>query len=260
MGYYLTRNKKARRFRVCPRGISPKPIKITELHTVMDSASWKNKRCFLLGGGPSLRTFNFDLLKNEMVIGINKAFLKFSSQINYIMDQKLYDYLTLQCNGDVRRKQIQEAWNNYIGVKLFFHSAINLERDDVIFIRRKVKRELSSDIQEGIFGGSNSGFGALMLAIALGCNPIYLLGFDMKIDEHGGEDKMTHWHEGYYNQVPSVFKQKLKQFSTVFEEFAPKIAEAGFNVINLNLDSGLECFPKGEVKKVLRTSEIKCSH
>ena len=35
---------------------------------------WKDEDVFIIGGGDSLRTFNFDVLKDELTIGCNTAF------------------------------------------------------------------------------------------------------------------------------------------------------------------------------------------
>ena len=36
--------------------------------------SWAGRRCFIIGGGPSLKGFDFERLRGERVIAINKAF------------------------------------------------------------------------------------------------------------------------------------------------------------------------------------------
>ncbi len=35
---------------------------------------WKDGTAFILGGGPSLNEVNFDLIKNERVIGVNNTY------------------------------------------------------------------------------------------------------------------------------------------------------------------------------------------
>ena len=95
---------------------------------------------------------------------------------------------------------------------------------------------MSKDITHGIYGGNNSGFGALMLAIALGANPIYLLGYDMKIESK------THWHSGYPNQNAEKLRNRLLIFKKQFEEFANPIKKLGIDIVNLNPNSALSCF------------------
>lgn len=216
---------------------------------VFPTGSWKGKRCFLIGGGPSLENFNPALLQNELVIGINKAFLKFDSTINYAMDMKFFNYVTKPpVNGELGRI-IKEKWESYKGIKLFLQVAPKFDfGDGIMVVKRLPTRQISLDLNKGIFSGTNSGFGALMLAIALGSTQIGLLGYDLKVDL---EREKTHWHHGYPNQTPRSLQKKLDKFRLEFEEFAPRIKELGIEVVNLDLDSALTCFSKKPLEEVL---------
>src|ERR1017187_6377563 len=58
---------------------------------VFNKDSWLGKRCFIVGGGESVKGFDFNRLNGEHTIGINKAFKFFStSTINYGMDHVFY--------------------------------------------------------------------------------------------------------------------------------------------------------------------------
>lgn len=96
---------------------------------------------------------------------------------------------------------------------------------------------------EGIGHGNNSGFGALNLAVCLGANPIYLLGFDMK--HQAGR---SHWHDGHPNPQREA---TVERFIQHFVRASIPIKRAGFRVINLNLDSALKCFEFGKIEAVL---------
>ena len=41
---------------------------------ILPDGSWSGRRCFIVGGGPSLKGFDFERLRGERVIAINKAF------------------------------------------------------------------------------------------------------------------------------------------------------------------------------------------
>ncbi|MHA1690363.1 MAG: hypothetical protein ACTSU7_01870 [Candidatus Heimdallarchaeaceae archaeon] len=217
---------------------------ISEIYT---STSLENKRCFLLAGGPSLKNFNYAVLKDEFTIGINKTFTIFSSNINYSMDLKFYNYISRPGNENGQRK-VHESWLKYQGYKVFTcqRNKYNFS-NDIFVVDRINERTLSFDLSKGIYAGSNSGFGALMLAVALGSKVIYLLGYDLKVNE-----KNTHWHQGYFNQNVAIFEKRLLKYKQLFEEFAPYLKENGIEVINLSVNSALECFPKSTLDKVLR--------
>jgi hypothetical protein len=75
---------------------------------VIQSGAWKDKRCFLIGGGPSLAHFNPALIDNELKIGVNKAFMKFNPDINYAMDLKFFDQLVAPKPEDPEGKETKE--------------------------------------------------------------------------------------------------------------------------------------------------------
>jgi hypothetical protein len=215
---------------------------------VLSSDSWKGKRCFILAGGPSLLDFDFSVLKDELTIGINKTFTQFSSTINFSMDKRFYNYVT----GITKHPKLEglpQLWNKYAGLKVFVLPSNNKKvYKNVYLVKRKISSGISFNLNEGIISKSNSGFGAIMLAIALGANPIYLLGYDMKTTE----DK-THWHEGYPNRSTiESFTKNLEKYRKIIEEYAPKIEAAGIQVVNLSPSSALKCFPQDTISNILK--------
>ena len=212
----------------------------------LQSDIWKNKRCFLIGGGPSLIDFNPKLLKNELTIGVNKAFIKFNPTINYSMDPNFQKFLSKEpCSA---LTSVQEQWRNYKGVKVFLKTSSKYIYNKNIFLIQRIrdKRKISYDPNIGIIPGKCSGFGALMLAISLGCKEIYLLGYDLDV-----QNNLTHWHEGYKNQTIEKCLHRLKRFKANFNEYSEILRNEGIQIVNLNLDSKLECFPKDSIENIL---------
>ena len=99
-------------------------------------------------------------------------------------------------------------------------------------------------MRSGLYHGRNSGFGALQLAVCLGANPIYLLGFDMTLGKGG----KSHFHSGY---AMGLKAPKLQAYAENFARVAPLIKERGIEVVNLSPSSALECFPKVQAAEVL---------
>jgi hypothetical protein len=82
------------------------------------------------------------------------------------------------------------------------------------------------------------------LAVTLGANPIYLLGFDMAL----GPDGKAHYHSGYSMPFPV---RKLAAYIDNFNYVAPILKERGVEVVNLSPVSALKCFPKYSPDEVL---------
>jgi len=210
------------------------------LYDVMQNNEWKNQRCFIIGGGESFKDFDCSRLKGELVIGVNRAFEKMDCTVNFAMDRRFYNWIYNDKLGVETRKRFDE----YRGYKVWMNSGGYNYPQGIYVINRTGDHNLSMDLKRGLTGESNSGYAALNLAVCLGANPIYLLGFDMK----GGEnEKQKWWHDGYpQNQGTGVYKG----FKRDFEKIAPKLKEKKIRVINLNPESGLKCFEFGEFKDI----------
>lgn len=213
---------------------------------VLSNGQWKGQRCFIIGGGPSVSNLDFKTIENEMTIGINKSFTKFPTKICYCMDLKFYDYITYEGEKEEERLVVNKQWKDYQGIKIFLQPTGATKNkfkfdENIYVINRIAEKKISFDLTEGIYGGSNSGLGALLLACCLGASPIYLFGFDMKVNR---KNSKTHFHSGYPKQNIGSFAQNLSNYKDVFYEFAPMLRQCGVQVININIDKGtdLRCF------------------
>jgi hypothetical protein len=242
--------------------------KNASIDQVLTTNQWSGKRCFLIGGGPSLGEFDFDLLKGEKTIGVNRVFQFFHADINYSMDPNFVDRLRQHklVTDPEESKLIEESWDAYKGIKASLVPLDYKEFDPGMhLIRRNRVKGIYRSFNEGIFPGNNSGFGALMLAIILGANPIYLLGYDL-----GCKEDATHFHSGYlvknsvtqsektFEEKKSQQKLKLEGFRKMFDQFSSKIKQSGILVYNLNPSSELSCFEFDSVNRIFcKQSEVE---
>ena len=209
------------------------------LSDVLQDGAWKGQRCFIVGGGASLKGFDFSKLNNELVIGINRAYEKVDCTINFAMDHMLYEWITKGKLGDNARKKFDE----FKGIPVWLDSVGYDYPQGVYIINQVPKTKMGHSLKEGIRTGSNSGFGAVGIAICLGANPIYLLGFDM-IARDG---KQVWWHNGY----PEMQSAKVyKVFRNDFNKVAQELKEKNIKVINLNPKSELKCFEFSDIDKI----------
>lgn len=218
------------------------------LYEVLPDGSWKGKPCFIVGGGPSLRNFDWDLLKGKRTIGVNRAYEMFDPTVIFSMDTRFLLWIKQEKYGPeaTRRFAMSTAYRVWL-------CTYNCRLPEEILILKvwktygQGKRAFPATMREGIGHGHNSGYGALNLAACLGANPIYLLGFDMKYEaEHG--QMQSHWHKGHpvAHQPDTVLK--FIQYFPYVEREAKKM---GLRIINLNPESGLDCFLKKPLEKVL---------
>jgi len=214
------------------------------LSEVLPEGSWKGRSCFIVGGGPSLRQFDFSLLDGRLSIGINRAFERFWPTILFAMDVRVLNWIRQGLYGEACRQRFEEyqglkVWCLLYGAKL---------PDDVYIVKAfgnflTSQRQWGTSYAQGLGTGNNSGYAALNLAFILGADPIYLLGYDMK---HEGD--RSHWHGGH--PIKQTVEQ-VESFRLHFYRAYRKLRDAGRTVINLNPDSALPRFPKKSWKEAL---------
>jgi len=216
------------------------------LHRYLPDGSWKRQRCFIVGGGPSLKGFDFKRLEGERVIAINRAYLDCPfADIMYFMDKNRFYRWTMDGKFGEKAKQ---AFINFNGLRVFIY--MNHEVPDVLYVPRAGRRGVPFSLQDGINTGTNSGYGALQIAICLQANPIYLLGFDMKHEINYDGKEVQNYHSGYPHYQPeSVVHSFIKGFAELKSEL--QVSHRSLRIINLNPDSALRCFEFGHIKEVL---------
>lgn len=181
---------------------------------------------YIVGGGNSLKGFNFNKLSNKDTIVVNKA-ISYVPNPTYFVTMD-FTFLAKMKNKDVPLSNATKIFianfakpylkeNNGKIVDTRFDLVYKLEDFDMII---KSHKETGMGLTFNDFRtGNNSGYCALQLAILLGYERIYLLGMDLTID------KETHFHGGY-GESKEKFKQRLEGYYNNFK--------IGLNQINKN--------------------------
>lgn len=209
------------------------------LSDIMPDMAWKGERCFVVGGGPSLIEFDWELLRNAgRIIAVNRAIEKVPwADMMFSMDSRLYQWYH-ERSLEMRPEAV-EAYRRFKGLKVWLDSHCYTFHPDIHMVRFLGKSGMSLSLQRGIYSGGNSGYSGMMLAVAMGCNPIILLGFDMGHD-HG----KSHFHDGYPLRSCNPLTRTWIQG---FNDAAPRLKDAGIQVINANPYSNIRCFPFGNI-------------
>lgn len=207
------------------------------LRDELPDGAWAGQACFVIGGGPSLTGFDFERLRGRgRVIAINRAFefIPWADML-FFMDWKFYK----RCH----EPGLIQKWNDFRGHKVFMN-LMGRKLDDCRSVRSLGRHGFSASHAKGLYHGNNSGHGALMMALALGCRPVYLLGYDMNADQRG----RSHWHGGYgHRPNPTVARSFVRDLT----DLAGRIPKSVDWIFNLNPRSGLKAFPFKSVDEVL---------
>lgn len=193
---------------------------------------WPGETVILLGSGPSMRHFQYDLLKGYHVIAINYRYRDHpAADICYFTDYNPF-YLDVVKNYEFRR---------FKGRKVTIAAQL-LDDPDVCVLQQGEERGLSLDPAVLNFG-ANSGYAALNLAVHLGCSRILLLGYDMQ--SAGARVHCDSYHK--YGPYPETFAIWLKAFPTM----VPTLDALGIVVVNCTPGSALHCFPQMSLQEAL---------
>ena len=195
---------------------------------------WKGVSCYIVGGGPSLKDFDWNRIRGKNVIGCNVAFYMGADLIPYTVF------------GDAKfLKQHLEGLEDYVqegGVVVTNSSRLRKPLPPTwLKVVRKQLHGLGTDC---LAWNGNTGSSAINLALLFGASPVYLLGYDMQLSQDG----KGNYHNAYSNTPSHVqYKRFLKGMDVVSKDL--KKLFPGKQVINLeDGTSALEVFPKESLK------------
>lgn len=219
---------------------------------------WQGGDVWIIGGGPSIIK-QFDIPDSLVRQVINKT-LSPSVYSPYL--QKLHSKHVIGINvaymignwidivffGDVPFfLEHRDRLLKFPGLKISCHNCV-ANHNWVKYVPRNKRMEGISTDSSFVCWNYNSGAASISIAANLGAKRIFLLGFDMKLDESHHQ----HWHD-VYNRLGSN-KPNTPPFVTHLRGF-PQIAKdakaRGIEIYNCNPDSAITVFPKCNVKDIL---------
>lgn len=247
----LTRAFPTRTTRVIRRKRLSRPTVPLIHEAVLEDIQSSDGKVYVIGGGPSLKDFDFSVLVDKHTIAVNKSIFHIPNP-NYFIS---VDYTFL-------RKVDRKTFNS-IPVKKFFvadfsHSflrevnkQITDTRYNMIYNLRDYDLLIRAYKQEGIGysfkefrTGRNSGFCALQLAVVLGFKKIYLLGLDLNKQE------ITHYHGGY-GESPNSFNSKLDEYYDYFRIGLEQLQRERSDI------QVISCSPSSRLNNILQYKSIK---
>lgn len=194
------------------------------------SQRWAGSDVFIIGGGPSLRSFDFGRLRDKHTIGCNSAFLLGAELCNvcFFSDEQFFvkyaDQLE-QFAGPVVTHCEEMPWNHPWLLKMERREG-GLHRDAIGY-------------------GYNSGCSAVNLALLFGARRVILLGFDCQLGAQG----QTHWHNRAMEQThPDIFPKFMEGWRMIARTL-PDVFP-GCEVLN-TAPSTIDCFPFININEVL---------
>ncbi len=177
-------------------------------------------KIFIVGGGNSLKGFDFSILEKEKTIVVNDAIFDVSNPDVFIT----MDYYFISKMDCQKYNEFRKIGTNKIYVKKpkdEYDEATKFREFDLI-INSTQEKHFSYNFKN-FAHGKNSGFCALQYAIILGYKEIYLLGIDLCLNNgeshyHGNtniqnyDELLLKYFENFYLSIREL-KKNIKIYS-----------------------------------------------
>lgn len=178
------------------------------------------KNLFILASGPSLNDLDLSLLKNKIVMGLNRSVLVYPAPYyQCVFDHRLFD-LYFDSLKEVRHLFTLE------------------DRPLVLPLKLLGGEGFSTDLEEGIYSGYTISYFALQVAVYMGFKKIFFLGLDLK---HNGPK--TH----FFGQDPQTVNHEQTEFprmQKMLDFGAQTLADTDIEVFNCSPNSTLDSLKK----------------
>ena len=196
---------------------------------------------FVYGGGTSLMDFPNDKLRDKRVVGCNDA---------YILGADVIDMI---CFGDKGFYLAhKDCFHNYDGLIVTNCNKSEVRSSSQVKICKRLFGAMSGEPYK-LGWYANTGCMAVELAIKLGGERIFLLGFDCRMSN---DKKNSNWYDPVRKtgRTPRRFQKSIyEKFVKWFARFEKdrRITYPNVEIVNLNPDSALDVYPKKEWRDVL---------
>lgn len=211
------------------------------------------KKCFVIGGGSSLKDFDWSVLKDKDTVVANMAIFsvpdpKYFVTVDYTFYTKLKPEQKDQFN-EIKTSKIFIADMSPGTPLIEKDGRIQDSRFNLIYDLQPYGTVIKATGKEG-FGytlgdfrtGVNSGYCALQAAIALGYQEIYLLGFDLNASAQ------THFHNQYGTDL-GIFRERLDKYYNYFESGLRQLITD--NIVNV-----WSCSPDSRLNGLIGTMPV----
>lgn len=169
-----------------------------------------SKQCWIIGGGPSARDFDFSKLEGKFVISVNRSCETVpAADVVITIDQRFIKWIRDGALGEAAKAAWEGCKRRILVGSPQSQFAKGLE---VVPAASALTTQIARGIYAGMPGGRNSGLAAICWAICQGFDDIVLVGFDL-----GSPGEKQEWHHRGYPVVSSssVHDRHLKSFTTI---------------------------------------------
>lgn len=236
---------------------------------------YKDKRCFIICNGPSLKKMDLSILRNEITIGCNaiyKAFLEWGFHTDFLLFEDI-EQTELRRNDIVKIKgpiKLAALYNAYAFKAdentIFFNSPRLVNNT---YYWTEIYPQFSKDFSAVAHLGGSVTYLMLQVAYHLGCNPVYIIGLDHNYGElpklfPPGKITITkknihlvrglHFDNKYYKIGDQIGVPWVKEQEQAYSKARKELEKEGRKVFNAGVDSRLRIFEGCDFKSIFQTT------
>lgn len=219
-----------------------------------------NKRCFIIGNGPSLTAEDLDKLKNEITFAFNRIYYIFDKtdwRPTYYCSED--DKTIFKSNEEINKLKIE---NKFFPVNFPWDYKIHFKNAKYYIFKfgdRNVEPNFSEDIVKGIYWGNTVAYTAIQMAVYMGIKEIYLLGVDhnfSKMVNDKGEiviDKTArdYFTERYNNDKEDLYIPNIEVSTRAFTAAKKYADDHNIKIFNATRGGKLEVFERVDFDKLI---------
>lgn len=226
--------------------------------------SFKNKRCFVIGNGPSLKIDDLDRLseRGDVTIASNKIYLAFNETRWRPSIYTVADWCVAENNRDkIRSLDLYKLFptelkpllgSSKLGTTVFYKQYVPAHCSD-----EEYKSYFFHNLSEGAFVGETVTNLNIQIAAHLGCNPIYLIGVDGRYTvpqettdhQHYGKvvvatGESNHFSADYRSPGETWSIPRISCHERNYEKCFTELAKRNVALANASRNSAIESLPK----------------
>jgi hypothetical protein len=222
---------------------------------------YRGRRCFILGGGPSLAKTDLTRLRDELTIGCNAIFLIFDRMGFLPTFYTVEDQLV----AEDRAERINALHGTTRVFPRDLSYCLRPDRSTVyVNFRRSYNGfpKFSADLARVVYWGGTVTFLNLQLAYFLGCREVYLLGVDhsYRVPDNlkstviiSRTPDENHFHPDYFGPGFRWHDPKVERMEEAYKCARDFASAHGMRILNATLGGSLEVFPRVEFASLFET-------
>jgi len=253
------------RFLPCRFGVAPTSNE-RRLMSLRDS--FKGRRCFILGNGPSLKQTNLDRIAGELSIASNAIYLLFPQTRFRPTFWTVEDHLV----AEDRAKEIDRLRGMTKIVPMHCKKWLNRDADTIYnHVARRFPGypRFSEHFEWVSYCGDSVTHMNLQLAFYLGCTEVYLVGVDHFYHPVDSRDRQTgrvllsqrddpnHFDPSYFGPGYRWHEPRLEVMERAYRLAREVYERHGRVIYNATLGGRLEVFPRVSFEDLFRPKELK---